>query len=165
MDPFFQHVALHHSSQQHRHCVNRKEKTQGQRYQKDRKQVFQMPIDVFAIERPFMMAKVSWVKKLMRQVSEILFIFPGGHRPVAMKYPAMRSVFGKRPQRDAQQKENERLVRMTGTRSQYQHDHRKHCVESRNWIELAARNARLRTFVSAGWKNAMATRGMHGVPQ
>src|SRR6476646_12244921 len=109
-----------------------------------------------------MMAKMSWVKILMRQVSEVLFIFPGGHRPVAMKHPAMRSVFGKRPQRDAQQKENERLVRMAGTQCQGQHDHRKHCVESCNRIELATRNTRLLTFVSAGWKNAMATRGMHG---
>src|SRR5882762_3257803 len=104
-----------------------------------------------------MMSKVSWVEKLVGQVSEILFVLPGGHGPMTMKDPPMRRVFGKRPQRNAQQKENQRLVGMTAAQSQHNHDYGKSRIESSDRIEFASRNSGLLTFVSADGKDALAT--------
>src|SRR6266849_4208806 len=104
-----------------------------------------------------MMSKVSWVEKLVGQVSEVLFIFPGGHRPMTMKDPPMRRVFSKGPQRNAQQKENQSLVGMPAAQSQHQHDYGKSRIESSNRIEFASRNSGLPTFVSADGKDAMTT--------
>ena len=50
VNPFFQHVALHHSGQQHRRCIDREDETQRQRHQKNGKQILQVAIDVFAVE-------------------------------------------------------------------------------------------------------------------
>jgi hypothetical protein len=69
VNPLFKHVAHNDAGQQHGCRIDWEKKTAWQRDQKDRHQVLQVAIYVIAIERPFMMAKVSWVKVLVREVS------------------------------------------------------------------------------------------------
>jgi hypothetical protein len=72
-----------------------------------------------------------------------------------MKYPTVRSVFGKRPEWEPQSKENECLVGMTTAQSQHQHNDGKNSIEGSNRIEFASRNFRLLTFVSADRKDGL----------
>ena len=76
--PLFSNISLHQTTQHHWSGVNREEEeSQGQRNQKDRKNILQSAIDVRAIERSFVMTKVCGVEILVGKVRKIFLVFPG----------------------------------------------------------------------------------------
>jgi hypothetical protein len=80
---------------------------------------------------------------------------------VFVKYPAVGSVFSKRPERESEEVKNQSLVRMSGAQTEHKEDHGTSGIEYRYGVELASRNACLLAFVCADRTNARTTDKAH----
>src|SRR5207247_8811494 len=67
MHPLFNHIRLHHSSQQHWRRVSGTYETQRRSEREQRKQVRQLAIDMLAIKRPFVMLPMDRVHVFNQQ--------------------------------------------------------------------------------------------------
>ena len=148
MYPFFNAVELPDARDQHRHGVNRKDKTQGRRDGKHRHQIVKLSVDVQAVERPLVVLPVQRVEEF---VGERLVNLPAmlrfPERPVQNK--TVREVLKVRPDGQRRDVKGDRDVRMLRTACGIEHNDRIQGVESRDRIENLPREPRLLAFVAA----------------